>query len=285
MRKISIIIVVVLLFVYDWDITDEPMHKVERHNSVKNTIQNTNNITGINKLKKREQNEELIGNSNFYSINPIINNAIIEVLYDECFDYYRDYQWSNYDKTNEKFKVQLKQLHKNCEEVNLGHPEFLLDNRRKFNEKKKPNHPQTLLTKIITQGSRNKLDYNEGIALIKQLKNHNPNILLVRNVHYWLYDFFNLYLISDVVDLLGTTNEWYVSQVLLYSGTLFSCNLGAHCSETSAVLLMYCYSNERFCGVKSYQDLIHTKLTNSQQYDINLVLGYLENLFEIENKL
>ena len=81
--------------------------------------------------------------------------------------------------------------------------------------------------------------------------------------------------------LFETQNETYVTSIFLYAETMYACNQGAECGEYSMELLIRCINNERFCGLQSYQELINTKLTKSQQYDINLVVDFLENLFDI----
>lgn len=220
--------------------------------------------------------------SYYYSDDQIINHAIIEALYDYCLAYFSGYDSFSNTVKSEKFVVQLEKFHNHCKEINSNHPEFLLDNREAYYQNKRNKNPSDLLNLLVRSSLKLHKDYDQGINVIKQINYESPNILLVRNVKMDLYDFYIEFYSIDLFNLLETQNEAYVTSILMYAETLYACNQGAECGENSMELLLQCSINERFCGLQSYQEFINSKLTKSQQYDIKLVVGFLENLFDIE---
>lgn len=276
---VSIIIIASVLYLTNILVKKVPIEKSNTvdHNKIKDI-----NTPTINKNTK-VQVKELEKTSNFYSNDTIINRAIINTLYEVCIDYFKGVDSMSIHNKSKKLQAQLDVFTNNCEVVNKEHPEFLLENWDLSREHNSSNPHNSVFSKYVKSSyPKIKLNdnFDEGIKIIKQLKYENPNILLIRHLQYELYDFYIEYLILEMYSLLQTQNESYLLNILLYSEVQLACKLGAECGKNSFQLLIKCYNNNNFCGLNNYQELIEL-LTPSQQYDIELLVKYLEDLFEI----
>ena len=289
-KLLLLIIFLIIIYVFSPKINlsvNQPITQVYK-------LKTINNSQPLMENKKTEKNDNHTTDpfikfnitSDYFSKDPIINIEIIEALYEECFEYFKGNNSFKHTINSNEFEDQLDKFFNNCEKINIKHPEFLLDNWDLFSEQSIQASSQSLLSKITKRYSKTKLtdNYDEGLKIIKQLKNENPNILLTRQLRYQLYDFYLEYYLLDIYTLLNTQNEGYVIHVLLYAEILMACRLGAACGENSFQLLLKCYKNDAFCGLKSFEKLINSKLTISQQYDIYLLVEYLEKLIEIDNQ-
>lgn len=251
------------------------------------TVENRIKQPLANQVKSEEriaiETTKVEAQSYYYSGDQIINNAIIEALYDICFEYFLQNDSFSKNMLSVKQIDQLNKFFQHCKEINSTYPEFNLDNREAFYQNKINKTPNELLNLLVRNGSKFSKDFNLGINVIKQIRNENPNIMLIRNVKYEFLDFYVAFYLADIYELLQTQHEYYVWSIMQYAQTLFACNRGAECGENSMELLLQCYHNEMFCGVKSYQEFINTKLTKSQQHDIYLTVEFIENIFDNDN--
>lgn len=249
------------------------------------TLKPTENdyIAEIDRSKKKSQDtiSTPIHMDPVYDADPFVDKTLIAYNHAFC---YQQLSFTNKSKRylmlealrlDDKQKEFLKKHKHYCQELNKQHPEFNLTNQIAFNKSRKNMKATSYWGEITSHEIEAESLSDVEISAI--LKQNNLNIL--SQAPRYLRHYYQNTLHWELEDVLQNHQYNYTDYILNYAHQLYVCNLGSDCSPTSTIMVALCYSNSLSCGI-DYSNYLKTLLTQGQQADILLALGYLQKQYQ-----
>jgi|GEM_PF-6681357 len=240
-----------------------------------------NKNTENNKVNKKEVTGTPDPIETFYDSDPYVDKILITYNHQFC---YRELSQVKKSKRaskmmdlrlDDKQKAFLSEYKNYCEKINKQHPELKLSDQITFNKERKNIKATSYWGKIISHEiDAETLSDNEISAILKQ-----NNLTILSQAPSYLKNYYQKIIHWGLEDILQNHQYNYADYVLGYAHQLYICNLGSDCSPTSTIMVALCYTNSLSCGL-DYHQYIKTLLTQGQQADIQLALGYLQKQYQ-----
>lgn len=212
--------------------------------------------------------------------DPVVNATMIINKHKLCINQLAENAYKSKYMKLIQLRLDVKQndylvnLKKHCEKINQDHPEYNLSNPKRL-RKQKENAVATSTWGKIIKGDLDVEDLKE--YEIEDLLRQN-SIAILSQAPKYLIGYYQEVMHWDLEDVLQSHQYDYILQIAEYSHQLYLCTIGDECGVQSSIMAGLCFYNAKSCGL-TYPQYIESVLTQGQQADIQLALGYLHGKY------